>query len=207
MARKVIASGKIIAGLGLLENANDRLMEVRAFLPGEIEAGEKEMLARARCNMPCLPVDTMDLLIVDEMGKNFSGTGMDTNIIGRLRIEGEPEPQKPYIKRIVVLDLSSGADGNAYGMGLADFTVKKLVEKIDYTATYANVLTTNFVERAKIPVIAENEEAAVSLALKTCGLKDIETARIVRISNTLQLEYVSVSKSIYEEIKDSVDIV
>lgn len=207
VARRMLSTGKIIAGLGLVENAYDKLMEVRAYLPEEIESGERKLLAKARRSMPCLPVDKIDLLVVDELGKNYSGTGMDTNIIGRLRIEGEPEPEKPRIKRIAVLDLSSGSNGNAYGIGLADFTTKKLADKIDYKATYANALTTGFIERAKIPVIAANDTEAAIQALRTCALKDAGAARIVRISNTLQLEYISVSKSIYMEIKDSVDTV
>jgi Uncharacterized conserved protein (DUF2088). len=205
IAKEVLATGKVIAGIGIVENAYDKQKTIKAFLPGQIEKGEQAMLAEARMNMPCLPTGMLDLLVVEQMGKNFSGTGMDTNIIGRIKIEGEPEPEKPYIRRIAVLDLSEAARGNAYGIGLADFTTRKLFDKIDYNATYANMLATGFTERVKVPFIAENEEIAIETALKSCSITSTEKARIIRIKNTLQLEYMEVSKNIYEEIKSRVE--
>lgn len=204
-ARKVLATGRIIAGVGLVENAYDRLMEVKAFKTGEMEEGEKALLAKARSNMPCLPVKQLDVLIIDEIGKNFSGTGMDTNITGRMRIEGEPEPDTPRIRRIAVLGLSHAAGGNAYGIGLADVTTRKLVDSIDYKATYANALATTFYERVRIPLIAENNEEALELALRICSLREPEKARIIRIGNTLQLEDLWVSENVYEEIKNKIE--
>jgi len=132
---------------------------------------------------------------------------MDTNIIGRLKIQGEAEPGSPAIKRIAVLDLSEASAGNVYGIGLADFTTKKLVDSIDYEATYANMLTTNFFERVKIPYIAADENAAVEAALKTCALESNENARIIRIKNTLDMENIQVSQSVFEEIKDKVEVI
>jgi len=207
VAQLMLSTGKIIAGLGLVENAYDKLMCIKGLIPEMFAAGEKELLAMARSNMPSLPVDKLDLLIVEQMGKNFSGTGMDTNIIGRLKIEGEPEPGSPIIKRIAVLGLSDAAAGNAYGIGLADFTVKKLVDSIDYEATYTNMLTTNYLERVKIPYIAADENSAVEAALKTCSLNRIENARIIRIKNTLDMENIQVSPSVFEEIKDKVEVI
>lgn len=205
IARKILSTGKVIAGLGIVENAYDRLKILKAFRPGQIEEGERGLLSESRRNMPYLPADRLDLLLVEQMGKNFSGTGMDTNIIGRIKIEGEPEPEKPNIRRIAVLDLSDAARGNAYGIGLADFTTKKFVDKIDYNATYANMLATGFTERVKIPYIAEDEKSAIETALKTCSITRIEDARIIRIKNTLQLEYIEVSGNIFDEIKNHVE--
>lgn len=205
-AQMIMSTGKIVASLGIVENAYDKLMCIRGFLPDRLVTGEKELLAMAGRNMPCLPVDKLDLLIVDQMGKNFSGTGMDTNIIGRLKIEGEPEPEHPSIKRIAVLDLSDAAGGNAYGIGLADFTTKKLVDSIDYKATYANMLATNFIERVKIPFIASDENSAIETALKTCSLTSMDEARIIRIKNTLDLKNIQVSPAVFAEIKDKVDV-
>ena len=207
VAQLMLAKGKIIAGLGIVENAYDRLMHIKGLMPEMFVAGERELLAMARRNMPRLPVDKLDILIVEQMGKNFSGTGMDTNIIGRLKIQGEAEPGSPAIKRIAVLDLSEASAGNVYGIGLADFTTKKLVDSIDYEATYANMLTTNFFERVKIPYIAADENAAVEAALKTCALESNENARIIRIKNTLDMENIQVSQSVFEEIKDKVEVI
>lgn len=203
MGREILRTGKVIAGIGIVENAYDKVMTVKAFLPSGIEEGEKELLKKARSSMPRLPVDNIDVLIVEQIGKNVSGTGMDTNVIGRLKIHGEAEPEKPSIKRIVVLGLTSETKGNAYGIGLADFTTKQLVENIDYNAMYTNAVTSTFTERVKIPVVAKDEDEAIGMALQTCGVKEWENARVVRIKNTLELEEVWVSKCIYEELKDS----
>ena len=201
VARKILETGKVIAGIGIVENSRDKVMEIKAFLPEDIEQGEMRLLQKARESMPRLPVDQLDVLIVERLGKNISGTGMDTNVIGRLKIHGEPETGKPTIGRIIVLDLTTETKGNAYGIGLADFTTKALVEKIDYKATYTNAITSTFTERVKIPIIAENEGEAFEMAVKACGIKDLGTLRVIRIKNTLQLEEIWVSTAIYNELQ------
>ena len=201
VARKILETGKVIAGIGIVENSRDKVMEFKAFSPEDIEQGEMRLLQKARESMPRLPVDQLDVLIVERLGKNISGTGMDTNVIGRLKIHGEPETGKPTIGRIIVLDLTTETKGNAYGIGLADFTTKALVEKIDYKATYTNAITSTFTERVKIPIIAENEEEAFEMAVKACGIKDLGTLRVIRIKNTLQLEEIWVSTAIYNELQ------
>ncbi|NLY19043.1 MAG: DUF362 domain-containing protein [Clostridiaceae bacterium] len=203
VARKILETGKIIAGIGIVENAYDRVMEIKAFLPEDIEQGDMELLQKARKTMPKLPVDQLDILIVERLGKNISGTGMDTNVIGRMKIHGEPEPDKPAINRIIVLDLTPETKGNAYGIGLADFTTKALVEKIDYKATYTNAITSTFTERVKIPIVAENEEEAFEMAVKACGIRNPETLRAIRIKNTLQLVEIWVSSVVYNELQES----
>jgi hypothetical protein len=205
LARHIINSGKIIAGLGLVENSCDRVMQIEALSPQEIEDGEKKLLVLAKAALPRLPVNDLDVLVVEEMGKNISGTGMDTNIIGRLRIPGEPEPETPRIRRIVVLDLTLESHGNALGIGLADITTRALFAKIDFAATYANVLTTTFVERGKIPLLAKDEQEAVAWALETCGVRDIAQARVIRIKNTLTLQDVWVSPAVWQEIQGQVE--
>jgi hypothetical protein len=161
MARKILDTKKIVAGIGLVENADDKITHIRAFLPDDIIQGEKELLKMAKKIMPALPVQDIDVLIVEKIGKNISGTGMDTNIIGRLKIQGEPEPENPRITRIVVLGLTQETKGNAYGIGLADFTTKAVVDGIDYKGMYANAMASTFIERVKIPVIASNEIARI----------------------------------------------
>ena len=206
VARKILETGKVIAGIGIVENSRDKVMEIKAFLPEDIEQGEMRLLQKARESMPRLPVDQLDVLIVEGLGKNISGTGMDTNVIGRLKIHGEPETGKPTIGRIIVLDLTPETNGNAYGIGLADFTTKALVEKIDYKATYTNAITSTFTERVKIPIIAENEEEAFEMAVKACGIKDLGTLRAIRIKNTLQLEEIWVSTAVYNELHSSISL-
>ena len=202
VARRVLETGKVIAGIGIVENAYSKVHEIRAFLPDDIETGDRALLEKARNLLPRLPVDKIDVLVVENLGKNISGTGMDTKVIGRLKIHGEPEPEKPSIGRIVVLGLTPETRGNAYGIGLADFTTRKVMDSIDYAATYANAMASTFTERAKIPVIAENEERAFEMAVKACGVKDPEKVRAVRIKNTLELEEIWVSPCLYDELNN-----
>lgn len=201
IARKILETEKIIAGVGIVENSYDKIMEIKALSPQNIEYGDSELLKKARKSMPRLPVDNLDILIVENIGKNISGTGMDTNIIGRLRIQGEPERNIPNISKIIALDLSPETKGNAYGIGLADLTTKTLVDKIDYNATYTNAITSTFTERVKIPIIAENEDQAFEMAVKACGIKKIENLRAIRIKNTMELEEIWVSQAIYRELQ------
>ena len=202
VARRVLETGKVIAGIGIVENAYSKVHEIRAFLPDDIETGDRELLEKARNLLPRLPVDKIDVLVVENLGKNISGTGMDTKVIGRLKIHGEPEPEKPSIGRIVVLGLTPETRGNAYGIGLADFTTRKVVDSIDYAATYANAMASTFTERVKIPVIAENEEQAFEMAVKASGVKDPDKVRAVRIKNTLELEEIWVSPCLYDELNN-----
>lgn len=206
-AKRIIEYGNIIFGIGIVENAYDETMILEAVMPEDFEETDKRLLKIAKENMPSLPVDKLDLLIVDEMGKDISGAGMDTNIIGRIYIDGEPEPDKPKITRIVVTDLTDKTHGNAIGLGLADFITKRLFSKIDFDATYQNAVTSTFVLRGKIPIIAEDSRTAIEWALRTCGPINIERARVIRIKNTLSLGELYVSESILEEIKDRVEII
>jgi hypothetical protein len=121
---------------------------------------------------------------------------MDTNVIGRIMVPGEPEPASPKIKRIVALDLAHDSYGNALGIGLADLTTKKLVEKIDFQAMFANLIPTGYLERGKIPVTLENDREAVATALKTIGPTPPGQARLVRIKNTLHLEEMYISEAL-----------
>ncbi|MBC2580518.1 DUF362 domain-containing protein [Clostridium sp. DJ247] len=208
-ARQVLKYGNIIAGIGIVENAYDETAIIRVLKPSEIEEEEKKLLQYNKKNMPKLPVDKIDILIVDELGKNVSGTGMDTNIIGRIKIRGQQEPESPNITNIIVTDLTEESHGNALGMGLADFITKRLANKIDFKPTYENTVTSTFIERAKMPIVADTDKQAIQFALRTFGPIDIEKARIVRIKNTLKLDEIYVSDIILEEIKyrDDIEII
>jgi len=206
-AERIIKYGNIIFGIAIVENAYDETMIIKGVRPEEFEETDKRLLKIARENMPSLPLDNLDLLIIDQMGKDISGAGMDTNIIGRIYIDGEPEPEKPKITRIVVTDLTEKTHGNAIGIGLADFTTRKLFEKIDFNATYQNAVTSTFVLRGKIPIIAEDSRTAIEWALRTCGPIEIENAKIIRIKDTLSLSEMYVSRSILDEIKHRVEVI
>jgi len=200
VARQILRQGKILLGVGIVENGYDETMLVRAIPGSQIPDKEPELLARASDAMPSLPVEGLDILIVDEIGKNISGTGVDTNIIGRLKIYGQPEPETPRIRIIVVRDLSAASHGNAYGVGLADIITRRLFAKIDFPATYANIVTTGFFERGKVPLIAETDRNALTIAVRGCEPLDPSQARIIRIRNTLHLGEIHVSPAVLKTI-------
>jgi hypothetical protein len=201
IARRVLATGKVLLGLGIAENARDETLLVRAALPAAIEAVDREMLAAARDCMPALPVRRLDVLIVDEMGKDVSGVGLDPNVIGRIRVFAQEEPAWPVIKTIVVTDLTEASHGNALGMGLADIITRRLQAKIDFRATYENLITSTFLERGKMPLVAETDRQALEIALRTSWVAPGEEPRVARIRNTLRLERMFVSRPVLEEIR------
>jgi hypothetical protein len=191
----------ILGGVGIVENAYEETAVIRGIERDHFIVQEGELLQYSKTLMPSLPVDTIDLLIVQEIGKNFSGTGMDTNIIGRARIHDVPEPEKPSIKRIAVLDLSEESHGNASGMGLADFVTKKMVDKIDRQATYLNCLTSTFVTRAATPMYFDTEEKLLEAALFSLSAIPPDKLRIVIILNTLFLMECFVSAALLPELE------
>jgi hypothetical protein len=197
----VIDRLNVLFGLGIVENAFDQTAIIEAIPKANIVSREKKLLRISKGLMPSLPVEKIDVLVVDEIGKNHSGTGMDTNIIGRLRILGEEEPAIPDIKYIIASDLSDASHGNALGIGLADLTTRRLYEKIDHRAMNENVITSSFLHRAMIPIVMDNDLEALQAALRSTWGIQPQSARIVRIPNTLHLEYAYVSESLLPELR------
>ncbi len=196
IAEVVISTGRVLGGLAIVENAYDETARVVAVPARRIPEEEVALFREARALMPQLPVERMDLLIVEEVGKNYSGTGMDVNVIGRWRIAGVQEPDVPHAERIVALRLSEASEGNAQGIGLADFTTRALVGRIDFTATYLNCIVSTYVQRAMLPIVMGTERDVILAALGSLGLTDPLEARIVRIPNTLHVEDVWVSEAL-----------
>lgn len=197
----------VIGGLAVVENAREETALVRGLTGEEIPGGEPPLLARARDYMPRLPVDRLDVCIVREMGKNYSGTGMDTNIIGRLRLEGLPEPENPSIRYLGVLDLSEASHGNATGVGLADFTTERLADKIDREATYLNCLTSGGPIRAAVPMILSNDKALFEAVWRALKPERAEEVQLVVIDDTLHLERLWLSESLLGALKDGQEAV
>lgn len=193
---------QVAGGLALLENGHGELARVVGVPVGELVPREKELLPVARHLLPRLPVAGADILVVEEIGKCYSGTGMDTNVIGRLGIQGQPEFARPHFRRIVALDLAAGSSGNAYGIGLADFTTRSLVEKINWEATYTNALATGYLQRAMLPLCYPTEKEAVDAACRSLGL-ELRAARVVQIKNTRDIDIIAVSEGLQEELHPS----
>ena len=197
-AALLIDSGKVPFGLALVENAYGETALAKAILAKDILSTEQKLLAQSKEISAKLPFDTLDLLIVDWMGKNISGTGMDTNVIGRYMQNFEPEPDKPSYLRILVCDLTEESAGNATGIGLADFTTKRLVDKFDKKSTYMNCITSLGPQKSRIPFHFDSDREAITVALDTIGLRPPEDARIVRIESTLKLSQIHISESLLE---------
>jgi uncharacterized protein DUF362 len=192
----------VIGGLAIIENAHEETALLKGLPGPEIPEGETQLLELARDYMPFLPVDQLDLCVVREMGKNYSGTGMDTNVIGRLRLQGIPEPAEPAIQYLAVLDLSEASHGNATGIGLADFTTERLVKKIDYEATYLNCLTSGGPVRAAVPMTLPTDEALFEAAWRALKPESISEVRLLIVNNTLHLEELWVAEALLKEVSD-----
>ena len=190
----------IILGVAILENSRDETLDIRVVPPEDFESADSELLERCRNILPRIPVSEFDILIVDEMGKNISGTGMDTNVIGFWRrYGGEKDPD---YKTLIVLSLTPESRGNAMGIGLADLTTRRLVDSIDYNSTYANAITSQWA-LGRIPITLENDRECLRIALEK---HDPGLARLVRIKNTLDLEELFVSENLAPSLKTRDDI-
>ena len=195
----ILRKAPILMGVAIIENAYEETARVEVLGSEEIPRREPKLLEEARSSMPRLLIGDIDLLIVDEIGKDISGTGMDTNVIGRMMLPGVKEPDHPGASRIVALDLSERTNGNANGMGLADVVTRRLFDKIDFKSTYANVLTSTFLNRANVPVVMETDRDAIAAALTVLGLADRSRARVVRIKNTLSVGEIQISEPLLRE--------
>ena len=203
VAKHLIANSNFVAGFGVVEDGYHTVAQLEGFTADTVVEGDQRLLRRSRELMPSLPVDDIDVLIIDEMGKNISGAGMDTNIIGRWMVEGEPEPVSPRIKRIAILDLTPESHGNATTYGLADFMSRKLFDKIDFPITTKNMFTSGFLLRCRMPLVFESDEETIKAALFDAFRSDpsqSRDARVMRIKNTLALENLWVSANIAAEL-------
>ncbi|MEP7104295.1 MAG: DUF2088 domain-containing protein [Chloroflexota bacterium] len=199
-ARLLAGQGRLLGGLAAVENQRDQTALVRgvpaAGIAGDLET---ELLERARKLMPRLPFDRLDVLVVDRMGKDISGTGLDTNVLNRMRIVGEPEPEGLHVVAIAVLELTAASHGNAIGVGLADFIPERLRRQIDVPATYANSLTAGIVglERAKLPMTMPSDRDAVLAAISARGRPPGEPLALAWIADTLHTEVVAVTQPLW----------
>ncbi|MCP5151177.1 MAG: DUF2088 domain-containing protein [Ectothiorhodospiraceae bacterium] len=210
IAEVVIGTGKFLFGVGIVENGHGETARVEVAGPERLYAVERALLAEARRMAPRLPFEDVDVLVVEEMGKEVSGTGVDTKVVGRILMPlVTPEPESPRVKRIVVLDLTERTRGNADGIGIADFVTRRLVDKIDRRALYVNALAGSEPEHARIPMTMDTDREAVEAGLATVGTAPPTAMRVVHIRNTARLEVVAVSAAYRDEIatRDDLEIV
>jgi len=204
MAKAVLQKAPIIFGLASIENAYDRPAHIEAIPAEQLIAREPALLLEAKALMPRILFSPIDVLVVDEIGKDISGDGMDPNITGRFAT--------PYATggveaaRTVVLGLTEKTHGNANGIGLADITTRKVYEAIEWEKGYANALTSTVVNTVKLPMWLDTGELAVKAAIKTCNAINLKTIRMVRIANTLHVKDIWISESMLQEARERTDI-
>ena len=207
VARKVLDTGKIICGVGIVENGYAQTARIRVLGADQIITEEKVLLEEARRLAPALPFEDVDVLIIDEMGKDISGTGFDTKVVGRILMPLiTKEPETPRVKRIVVCDLTSKSQGNADGIGIADFVTRNLVDKIDFDALHVNALAGGEPERAKIPMTLKDSRKAIQSAIESVGLISVNELKLIRIKNTQKLDVIEVSSAYHKEIAERTDL-
>lgn len=205
MTRIKLEMANFLFGVGTVENAYDRIAKIVAVRPEEFIETDQKLLIEAKSNLPKILLQPIDVLIVDQLGKEFSGGGMDSHTIGRASTTCvNPSALPP--SRLVVLDVTDQSHGNTCGMGLADFTTRRLFNKIDYATTYANILTSTATPSGRIPLIMESDRLAIQGAIKTCGVYDVSKLRMVRIPNSLHLDEIFVSEAMLSEADQHPDI-
>jgi hypothetical protein len=204
MASVALERAPILFGVATVENAYEKIARIIATPAPALKVTDRELLIEAKANMPRILFDCFDVLIVDRMGKEISGDGMDPNITGRY---STPHASGgPHIEKLVVLDLTEHTRGNAVGIGCADFITQKMFNRIDFDATYANCLTSTVTSCVRIPVILENDRQAILAAIKTCNARDLAKARVVRIEDTLRVGRIAISESMLTEASEHRDI-
>ncbi len=200
LCRATLASGKILFGVGLIENAYHETSQVEIVPAAEIEVQEPRLLDEARKLMPTVPIQSLDVLLIDEVGKNISGTGFDPNVVGRYpTADVILTDRDPRITRIAVLNITDVSDGNGTGLGLADFTTERVFRKFNFIETYCNLLTSTTAAVGRIPMVMRNDQQAAQAAIKTSLIADPRKVRLARIKNTLSLDRTYISENLLEE--------
>lgn len=211
MAENILAMSQIalekmpvLFAVATVENAYDKIRKIRVAAAKDIIETDRQLLVEAKANMPRIYFDQIDVLVIDRIGKNISGDGMDPNITGRY-----PTPYAsggPEVSKMAVLDLTDETHGNANGMGTADFATRKLADKVNFKMTYANGLTSTVVGPTRMPTILDNDRDAVKAAIKTCNALELTKAKVVRIKDTLHLAEIWISESLLPAAQNHANI-
>jgi hypothetical protein len=211
VARKLTDTVNVAGGVAIIENQYGQTAEIHGLLAEDIgRKGEKRLLERARALMPRLPFDDLDVLVVDEMGKDVSGSGLDTHIVGRLYMPSIPESEwhGPRVRLVCALDITDESHGNAAGLGLADMVTRRLIERMDWNATAINHRTSQEggAYRGRLPIILEDAVSCVQAAIGMCGQGRPERVRLARIRNTKYVDVLEVSEALLMEANSRTDL-
>ncbi len=207
VAGRVLEKCRVVAGVAIVENGYDETAKIRAVAPAEFEDREKELLVLAKQLMPRLPFEDVDVLVIDEIGKNISGSGMDTNVVGRkFHVHKAAGRETPKVKRIIIRGLTEATHGNATGIGLAEFCTARALSQVDVNSTRINCLTAGHVAPAMMPIDFPTDRAVLDAALPTLGLVEPPDAKILWIRNTLELGEVECSAAYWDRVAERSDL-
>ncbi len=206
IGKVILEKAPIGLGIGIIENGYGETARIAAICPEHFFEMEERLLEEARMRKPKLPFDKLDILIINECGKEISGTGLETKVVGRIMNIYEPELNHPRITRIIVRDLTEKTHGNATGIGIADFITQKAFEKIDLQATGINCITAVTPEKARLPVVCNHDNEAIDFALATSGPVDGRNVRLVWIKNTSCLDELWVSEALLSEVRSKENV-
>ncbi len=202
-ATMIMEKANVGFGVAIVENAYDKTALIKAIPAEKLIEEEIKLVKIAKQNMPTLMIPEIDILIVEEIGKNISGAGFDPNILGKSYILHEFVLETPKINRMILLDISEESHGNGIGLGIFDIITKKVFEQLDYESIYANAIAVKCIDDCKIPLIAKDENEAIKIAIKVLRGVDKNNLKIVKIKNTLQLEYIEVSESLLNYVSNN----
>ena len=202
-AEVILEKAPVLCGLAVVENSLDQTHAVKLALPGQFVEVDRELLKSARGLLPKIPLEDLDILIVDEMGKNISGAGIDPNVIGFWRREGGP--RQPDYRTLIVLDLTPQSEGNAVGIGMADLTTRRVIDMIDLKPSYTNAITSGVWRSVRLPIALENDRAVIETVLS--HIPDIRRVRMARIVNTLHLENFWATEALLPELREKQGLV
>jgi len=204
---QLLAALPVVGGVAVLEDQHDDTTLIEGIRPDGFLDREAELLERAYEVMPTLPFETLDVVVFDRQGKDISGQGMDTNVIGRRPFSiNEPEPDEPRIKRIFTRGLTDATHGNAMGMGSADFVHRRLVERLEPSTTLINAITASTTRGVRIPPVVDSDRGGLLAALATIGVVDPESVRVVRAPDTMHLDRFYASPALVEEARSRDDL-
>ncbi|RKL63469.1 DUF2088 domain-containing protein [Thermoanaerobacteraceae bacterium SP2] len=203
--RAILKYAKILFGVAIVENAFDKTCDIEAIPKDQIPDREPDILIKAKALMPKILFDKIDVLVIDKIGKNISGLGMDPHITGSFATQYAKGPQRP--DKVVVLDLTDETHGNGNGVGVADITTRRLFEKFDFEKTYPNAVTSTLTQAVRIPMIMDNQRLAIQAGIKTAAGFDKQNIRLVRLKDTLHLSEIMISESMLPDAKENPNIV
>lgn len=207
VAREVLAKCQIVAGVAIVENGYDETAKIAAVAPDDFEEREKELLVMAKGWMPKLPFKHCDLLFIDEIGKNISGSGLDTNVVGRKYLDhAAREDEFPKVRNIAIRGLTEATHGNATGIGLVEFALTRAVDAMDAHVTRTNCLTGGHATGAMIPVYYDTDREILDAALPQCGLTDAPNTKLMWIANTLEVAELECSSAYLDEARARDDL-